>query len=55
MKKEIEEIKNLPRFEGSHCPNESDHEYIVRKTHGKYIRLKDVLEIIIKRGMDKRD
>ena len=46
MKKEIEEIKRLPRFEGSHCPNESDHEYIVRKNDGKYIRIKDVLEII---------
>jgi len=46
MKKEIEEIKGLPRFEGSHCPNESNHEYIVRKDDGRYIRIKDVLEII---------
>jgi hypothetical protein len=46
MKKEIEKIKSLPRFEGSHCPNARDHEYIVRKDDGRYIRIKDVLEII---------
>ena len=51
----IEEIKRLPRFEGSHCPNESDHEYIVRKDNGKYIRIEDVLKIISGRGIDKRD
>ena len=46
MKEEIEKIKKLPRFEGSHCPNESNHEYIVRKDDGRYVRIKDVLEII---------
>lgn len=46
----IKEIKRLPRFEGSHCPNESNHEYIVRKDGGKYVRIKDVLEIISSRG-----
>ena len=42
----IEEIKNLPRFEGSHCPNSSNHEYIARDDKGKYIRIEDVLKII---------
>jgi hypothetical protein len=55
MKEEIEKIKRLPKFEGSHCPNESNHEYIVRKEDGKYVRIKDVLEIIENRGMHKRD
>ena len=51
----LSEIKRLPRFEGSHCPNESNHEYVIRKDDGKYVRIKDVLEIISGRGMDKRD
>ena len=44
----IEEIKKLPRFEGSHCPNGHNHEYILRKDGGRYIKIKDVLEIIKK-------
>lgn len=42
----MEEIKNLPRFEGSHCPNSKNHEYIARNDEGKYIRIEDVLKII---------
>jgi hypothetical protein len=42
----INEIKDLPRFEGSHCPNAADHEYIVRKDDGRYVRLQDVLKVI---------
>jgi len=42
----INEIKELPRFEGSHCPNASDHEYIVRQDDGRYVRLQDVLKVI---------
>ena len=39
-------IKKLPRFEGSHTPNESNHEYIKRIDDGKYVRLEDVLKVI---------
>jgi len=39
-------IKKLPRFEGSHCPNEENHEYIKRVDTGKYVRLEDVIEIL---------
>ena len=42
----IKEVKKLPKFEGSHCPNAEDHEYIVRKDEGRYVRIKDVLELI---------
>ena len=44
----IEEIKKIPRFEGSHCPNQSDHEYVIRKDEGKYVRIEDVFEILKK-------
>ena len=46
----IEEIKRLPRFEGSHCPNQNDHEYTVRSDEGRYVKIKDVLEILENRG-----
>jgi len=46
----IEEIKKLPRFEGSHCPNEHNHEYIIRKDEGGYVKIKDVLEILERRA-----
>ena len=46
FKQLTEEIKNLPRFEGSHCPDSANHEYIVRNDEGKYIRIEDVLGII---------
>ena len=39
-------IKKLPRFEGSHCPNQSDHEYIKRIDEGRYVLLDDVLNIL---------
>jgi len=48
-------IKKLPRFEGSHTPNESSHEYIKRIDDGKYVRLEDVLKVITndeKKGRD---
>jgi hypothetical protein len=41
----IDRIKELPRFEGSHCPNQQDHEYIKRVDTGRYVRLEDVIEI----------
>ena len=39
-------IKKLPRFEGSHTPNESNHEYIKRTDEGRYILLEDVLGVL---------
>ena len=42
----INAIKKLPRFEGSHTPNQSSHEYIKRVDTGKYVRLEDVLKVI---------
>jgi len=51
----ISSLKELPRFEGSHCPNQSDHEYIKRVDDGKYVRLEDVLKVITndeKKGRD---
>ena len=45
----IDRIKELPRFEGSHCPNQQDHEYIKRIDTGRYVRLEDVIEILEKK------
>tara|TARA_R110002051_G_scaffold294623_1_gene360097 strand:- start:1160 stop:1339 length:180 start_codon:yes stop_codon:yes gene_type:complete len=42
----ISSLKELPRFEGSHCPNQSNHEYIKRVDTGKYVRLEDVIKIL---------
>ena len=42
----IAAIKKLPRFEGSHTPNPSSHEYIKRVDTGKYVRIEDVLKVI---------
>tara|TARA_R100000152_G_C6585891_1_gene48092 strand:- start:212 stop:382 length:171 start_codon:yes stop_codon:yes gene_type:complete len=42
----IESIKKLPRFEGSHCPNQSNHEYIKRVDTGKYVLLEDVIKVL---------
>jgi len=39
-------IKKLPRFEGSHTPNSSNHEYIKRIDGGRYVLLDDVLNIL---------
>jgi hypothetical protein len=42
----IDKIKELPRFEGSHCPNQQDHEYIKRIDDGRYVRLEDVIKVL---------
>ncbi len=42
----IRKIKELPRFEGSHCPNESSHEYVKRIDTGRYILLEDVIRVL---------
>ena len=42
----IDRLKELPRFEGSHCPNQSNHEYIKRVDAGKYVRLEDVIKVL---------
>jgi hypothetical protein len=36
----------LPRFEGSHCPSQSNHEYVKRVDTGSYVRLEDVIKIL---------
>ena len=48
----ISSLKELPRFEGSHCPNQSDHEYIKRVDDGKYVRLDDVIKILEKKDRE---
>jgi len=42
----IQRIKELPRFEGAHTPNESNHEYIKRIDEGRYVLLDDILNIL---------
>ena len=42
----IDRLKELPRFEGSHCPNQSNHEYIKGVDAGKYVRLEDVIKVL---------
>ena len=42
----IRSLKELPRFEGSHCPNQSNHEYIKRVDTGKYVLLEDVMKVL---------
>ena len=39
-------IKKLPRFEGSHAPSQSNHEYIKKTNKGRYVLLDDVLNIL---------
>ena len=46
MEQLILKIRKLPTFEGSHCPNQSDHEYIKRVDAGRYVRLEDVIAIV---------
>ena len=43
----ISSLKALPRFEGSHCPSQSNHEYVKRVDKGSYVRLADVIKILI--------
>jgi hypothetical protein len=43
----ISSLKALPRFEGSHCPSQSNHEYVKRVDTGSYVRLEDVIKILI--------
>ena len=47
----VSDIKKLPRFEGSHCPNQQDHEYIKRVGSGRYVLLEDVIKILEKKDM----
>ena len=42
----INEINKLPRFEGTHTPNQSNHEYIKKVDTGRYVLLKDALRVI---------
>ena len=42
----ISAIKKLPRFEGTHTPNQSGHEYIKKIDTGRYVLLEDVLKVI---------
>tara|TARA_R110000824_G_scaffold401660_1_gene613454 strand:+ start:2772 stop:2945 length:174 start_codon:yes stop_codon:yes gene_type:complete len=49
----IRKIKELPRFEGSHCPNESNHEYVKRIDTGRYVLLEDVIRVL-KDSKDER-
>tara|TARA_R110002020_G_scaffold103752_7_gene243134 strand:- start:625 stop:819 length:195 start_codon:yes stop_codon:yes gene_type:complete len=48
----ISSLKELPRFEGSHCPNQSNHEYVKRIDTGSYVRLEDVIKILISGEME---
>jgi len=48
----INKIKELPRFEGSHCPNQSNHEYIKRVDTGKYVLLEHVVKILEKKDRE---
>ena len=43
----ISSLKALPRFEGSHCPSQSNHEYVKRVDKGSYVRLADVIKILM--------
>ena len=43
----LADIESLPRFEGSHCPSQSNHEYVKRVDTGSYVRLEDVIKILI--------
>ena len=42
----IDTLKKLPRFEGSHCPIQQDHEYIKRVDTGRYVRLEVVIKVL---------
>ena len=46
----INGIKKLPRFEGSHCPDHAGHEYIKKVDTGRYVRLKDVIQMLENKG-----
>ena len=43
----ISSLKALPRFEGSHCPSQSNHEYVKRVDTGSYVRIEDVIKILM--------
>jgi hypothetical protein len=48
----ISSLKALPRFEGSHCPSQSNHEYVKRVDKGGYVRLADVIKILMRKRVE---